>query len=141
MKLWEEQTYNGKTMIKFAPLAGNYANYCNFLKDVACYYNLIINTYAKQISSHFTRMTRVINGNSYEFPSVDMHRTIINKLIMNDSELFKDFFLHIKKEFAENEKAMQRAIQNEADSAKGPSENTQNMQKFMDVYRYFLVEV
>jgi hypothetical protein len=38
-------------------------------------------------------MTRVINGNSYEFPSVDMHRTIINKLIMNDSELFKDFFL------------------------------------------------
>ena len=51
-------------------------------------------------------MTKVINGNSYEFPSVDMHRTIINKLIMNDSELFKDFFHHIKKEYSENEKAI-----------------------------------
>jgi len=29
-------------------------------------------------------MTKVINGNSYEFPSQDMHRTIINKLVMND---------------------------------------------------------
>ena len=36
---------------------------------------------------------------------------------------------------------MQRKIQNEKESAKGMSENTQNMQKFMEVYRYFLVEV
>ena len=50
-------------------------------------------------------MTKVINGNSYEFPSVDMHRTIINKLIMNDAELFRDFFQHIKQEYMKHEKA------------------------------------
>jgi len=66
-----------------------------------------------------------------------MHRTIINKLIMNDSELFKDFFLHIKKEFAENKKAMERKIQNERESSKGMNENTQSMKNFMEVYRYF----
>lgn len=69
-------------------------------------------------------MTKVINGNSYEFPSQDMHRTIINKLIMNDSELFKEFFLHIKKEYAENKKAIERKIQNERDSNKGMNEVT-----------------
>ena len=86
-------------------------------------------------------MTKVINGNSYEFPSVDMHRTIINKLIMNDSELFKDFFHHIKKEYNENEKAILRKLQSEAESPKGMSRNAQNLQKFMEVYKFFVVEV
>ena len=137
LKLWEES----KNTIRFAPLMNNYVNYCNFLQNVTCHYNLIIKSYAKAISTHFTRMTKVINGNSYEFPSVDMHRTIINKLIMNDSELFKDFFHHIKKEYNENEKAIQRKIQSEVESPKGMSRNAQNLQKFMEVYKFFVVEV
>lgn len=47
-------------------------------------------------------MTKVINGNTYEFPSQDMHRTIINKLILFDrrDENFDDFFSFIKQEHA-----------------------------------------
>lgn len=41
---------------------------------------------APKISEHFTAMTSVIiEGNSYEFPSVELHRAILNKLIMNDT--------------------------------------------------------
>lgn len=37
------------------------------------------------ISKHFTDITAVIHeGNSYEFPSPELHRAIINKLILND---------------------------------------------------------
>ncbi len=38
----------------------------------------------------------IIEGNSYEFPSIDLHKAIINKLIMNDSQHFKEFFAHIR---------------------------------------------
>lgn len=49
-------------------------------------------------------MTSVINdGNSYEFPSSELHKSIINKLIMNDKNCFKQFFLFIKKSYKENE--------------------------------------
>jgi hypothetical protein len=42
-------------------------------------------TCAPVISKHFTTLTSVINeGNSYEFPSADLHKAIINKLILND---------------------------------------------------------
>jgi len=35
-------------------------------------------------------MTQVIKeGNKYEFPSADIHKTILNKLIINDHSLFK----------------------------------------------------
>jgi len=45
-------------------------------------------------------MTKVIKeGNSYEFPSQDIHRTIINKLIINDTSLFRHLFTHIKAEY------------------------------------------
>ena len=41
---------------------------------------------APLVSTHFTTMTSVIiEGNSYEFPSVELHKAILNKLIMNDS--------------------------------------------------------
>ena len=51
-------------------------------------------------------MTSVINeGNSYEFPSADLHKAILNKLILNDT-VFKRFFLHIKKEYQQEEKAI-----------------------------------
>ncbi len=43
-------------------------------------------TCAETVSKHFTNLTSVIiEGNSYEFPSVELHKAIINKLIMNDS--------------------------------------------------------
>jgi hypothetical protein len=86
-----------KQSLKFKPLVKNLHNYTNFLENVICHYNLIIKQYAPAISRHFTEMTKVIKeGNSYEFPSQDIHRTIINKLIINDNQLFKHFFTHIK---------------------------------------------
>lgn len=40
---------------------------------------------APLVSKHFTNMTSVIiEGNSYEFPSKELHLAIINKLILND---------------------------------------------------------
>ena len=41
----------------------------------------------------------IIEGNSYEFPSLDLHKAIINKLIMNDSQHFKEFFAHIRSQY------------------------------------------
>ena len=62
---------------------------------------------AQEISKHFTSMTSVINeGNSYEFPSLDLHKAIINKLILNDT-VFKRFFMHIKRQYQLEEKAIQ----------------------------------
>lgn len=56
------------------------------------------------VSKHFTNLTSVIiEGNSYEFPSIELHKAIINKLIMNDQQHFKHFFAHIKKQFKNNE--------------------------------------
>jgi len=86
-------------------------------------------------------MTKVINGNSYEFPSVDMHRTIINKLIINDGELFKDFFDHIKNEFHSNEKSIQNKILKETQGGNQKSRLSRDYQKFLEVYNFFVVEV
>jgi hypothetical protein len=48
-------------------------------------YNFIMKTCAPAISQHFTSLTSVINeGNSYEFPSAELHREILNKMIWND---------------------------------------------------------
>ena len=87
---------------RFAPLLPNLQSYSKLLNDIICHYSFIIQKYALAISNHFTRMTKVINGNTYEFPSQDMHRTIINKLILFDrrDENFDDFFAFIKQEHA-----------------------------------------
>jgi hypothetical protein len=45
----------------------------------------------------------IIEGNSYEFPSIDLHKAIINKLIMNDSQHFKQFFAHIRRQYKKDE--------------------------------------
>ena len=56
-------------------------------------------------------MTQVIKeGNKYEFPSQDIHRTILNKLIINDQALFRHFFQHIKQEYGKHEKAIKKKI-------------------------------
>lgn len=60
---------------------------------------------APTVSKHFTNLTAVINdGNSYEFPSNDLHRSIINKLITNDKTHFKHLFAHIRKSYKADEK-------------------------------------
>jgi hypothetical protein len=59
---------------------------------------------APTVSKHFTSMTSVIiEGNSYEFPSIELHKAIINKLIMNDSQHFKQFFAHIRRQYKRDE--------------------------------------
>lgn len=61
-------------------------------------------TCALVVSKHFTSMTAVIiEGNSYEFPSIDLHKAIINKLIMNDSQHFKEFFAHIRSQYKKSQ--------------------------------------
>ena len=49
----------------------------------------------------------IIEGNSYEFPSVDLHKAIISKLIMNDSQHFKQFFAHIRRHLKKDEALVQ----------------------------------
>ena len=59
--------------------------YMQFLKEVIDKYNFIMKNCAPAISQHFTNLTSIINeGNSYEFPSADLHKAILNKLILND---------------------------------------------------------
>ena len=61
-------------------------------------------TCAPQVSKHFTNLTSVIvEGNSYEFPSNELHKAIISKLILNDQQHFKQFFIHIRKHFKKDE--------------------------------------
>jgi hypothetical protein len=48
-------------------------------------------------------MTQVINeGNSYEFPSTDIHKAVILRLILNDTT-FSHLIAHLVKEFKFNE--------------------------------------
>jgi hypothetical protein len=55
---------------------------------------------APKISKHFTELTSVINeGNSYEFPSPELHKAILNKLIFNDERYFSAFIRFIKDQF------------------------------------------
>lgn len=95
-------------------------------------------------------MTKVIKeGNSYEFPSQDIHRTIINKLIMNDSSLFRHLFTHIKQEYAKHEKAIKKKMnyaaalstQNLNETSDNLSKSSQNLIKFMVVFEQFTRDV
>lgn len=74
-----------ETRIKFKPLLKNIEGYKQFLSETQKKYLFIMNNCAPIISKHFTNMTSVlVEGNSYEFPSRDLHMAIINKLILND---------------------------------------------------------
>jgi len=60
-------------------------------------YKFIMEHCAPIISKHFTNFTSVINeGNSYEFPSIDLHKAIIDKLIINDHQVFKKLIIQLK---------------------------------------------
>lgn len=94
-------------------------------------------------------MTKVIKeGNSYEFPSQDIHRTIINKLIMNDSTLFRHLFNHIKQEYTKNEKTIKKKIQQASLQSKQPGATADSISKssihlanFIEVFEQFTKEV
>jgi hypothetical protein len=61
-------------------------------------------TCAPIVSKHFTSLTGVIiETNSYEFPSLELHKAIINKLIINDQQHFRHFFAHIRKQYKKDE--------------------------------------
>lgn len=72
------------------PLVENIEAYAQFLSDVHQKYILIMENCAPNISKYFTDLTSVINeGNSYEFPSRELHKAIIHKLILNDKNFFR----------------------------------------------------
>ena len=94
--------------VRFKPLLPNLEAYFRFIQDVYARYMFIMKTCSLTVSKHFTSMTAVIiEGNSYEFPSVDLHKAIISKLIMNDSQHFKQFFAHIRRHFKRDEALVQ----------------------------------
>lgn len=71
--------------IKFKPLLKNIEPYMKLIQEIQNQYIYIMKTCAPQVSKHFTNMTSVIvEGNSYEFPSNELHKAIISKLILND---------------------------------------------------------
>ena len=76
--------------VRFKPLVKHIDEYIKFLTEVQSKYIFIMKQCAPLVSKHFTTLTSVIiEGNSYEFPSNELHKAIINKLIMNDSQHFK----------------------------------------------------
>lgn len=107
-------------VFKPEPLLKNIERYQQFLEEVRSEYNFILKQCAPKISKHFTTLTGVINeGNSYEFPSIEIHKAIINKLIINEPKHFRQFLHHIRKEFKENEQFIR---QNYKDFAKSLDE-------------------
>ncbi|CDW90482.1 UNKNOWN [Stylonychia lemnae] len=97
-----------EVQIKFKPLVKNIEAYMKFLQEIQSKYIFIMKDCAKVVSKQFTNMTSVIiEGNSYEFPSDELHKAIINKLILNDQQHFKHFFAHIKKQFKRDEAIIQ----------------------------------
>jgi hypothetical protein len=67
----------------------------------------IIDTCAPKISKHFTKLTAVIVENTqYEFPSTEIHKAVISKLILNDQKHFKQLVSHIQREFKINESSV-----------------------------------
>jgi hypothetical protein len=97
-----EESFN--ISVRFKPLLSSIESYYRFIQDVQSKYMFIMKTCAITVSKHFTSMTAVIiEGNSYEFPSLDLHKAIISKLIMNDSQHFKQFFAHIRRQYKKDE--------------------------------------
>jgi hypothetical protein len=72
-------------------------------------FDLIIRNCATKISKHFTKLTAVINeNNQYEFPSVEIHKSVIDRLIINDSKHFKKLLTHVRTEFKTHENEIRK---------------------------------
>ena len=92
------------TELEPKPLLDCIDSYRQFLEDLRSQYLLIMKSCAPKISQHFTKLTSVIVENTqYEFPSTEIHKAVISKLILNDQRHFKRLVFHIQKEFGENE--------------------------------------
>jgi len=86
------------------PLLENIESYNQFFEEVLDEFDLIIHNCAAKISKHFTKLTAVINeNNQYEFPSVEIHKSVIDRLILNDSKHFKKLLTHVRTEFKTHE--------------------------------------
>lgn len=86
------------------PLLECIDKYTQFLRDLREQYLMIMQNCAPKISKHFTKLTAVIVENTqYEFPSIEIHKAIISKLIINDTKYFKNLVLHMQKEFQQQE--------------------------------------
>ena len=79
-------------------------SYTQFLDELRTQYILIMTNCAPKISKHFTKLTAVIVENTqYEFPSTEIHKAVISKLILNDERYFKQLVHHMQNEFRANE--------------------------------------
>lgn len=71
-------------------------SYIQFLDKLRRQYIHIMNNCAPKISKHFTKLTAVIVENTqYEFPSAEIHKAVISKLILNDERYFKQLVQHM----------------------------------------------
>lgn len=79
-------------------------NYTQFLDELRTQYIVIMTNCAPKISKHFTKLTAVIVENTqYEFPSTEIHKAVISKLILNDERYFKQLVHHMQNEFRVHE--------------------------------------
>ena len=86
------------------PLLSCIDSYTQFLDELRTQYILIMTNCAPKISKHFTKLTAVIVENTqYEFPSIEIHKAVISKLILNDERYFKQLVCHMQNEFRANE--------------------------------------
>jgi hypothetical protein len=91
------------------PLLSCIDKYTEFLNELRAQYILIMTNCAPKISKHFTKLTAVIVENTqYEFPSAEIHKAVISKLILNDERCFKQLVQHLQSEFRLNEAQIRR---------------------------------
>lgn len=70
------------------------------MEELRAQYFTVMKQCAPRISKHFTKLTAVIVENTqYEFPSIEIHKAVISKLILNEQKYFKTLVLHVQSEF------------------------------------------
>ena len=106
-------------------------------------YITIIKQIANSISGYFTNITSSINGTKYEFPSDDIHKAIIDKLMFSESSLFNQLMVHLTKEYEEVKKKRleeQMKLQNKSSQTLLFTSGNP-VEKFIQVYEQFNSEV
>ena len=83
-------------MLKPKALLSCIESYTDFLLKLRDQYVIIMKECAPKISKHFTKLTAVIVENTqYEFPSTEIHKAVISKLILNDQKYFRQLVVHL----------------------------------------------
>ncbi len=86
------------------------------------------------ISKQFTDLTSVINeGNSYEFPSSEIHKAIINKLLFQDKD-FAKLFAQLKESHAAKPEAYNAHFGKMVDNFKSIQQDVYKNQINIDHY-------